>query len=338
MKAWVQTAIDAFEARELPVPRPGPGEVVVRLNTALTCGTDLKLLRRGHARISLPVTMGHEGCGEIVEIGAGVESFRPGDRVVPGISGPCGSCGDCRGGRSNLCAAGHTDRAWGTFAEYLRVPARVVAANLHRVPHGLPDEVAAFMDPLASVVHGWMRLAAPSGSRVLIYGSGALALLWAVTARAWHMSPIVAGRRPDRLNVALSCGAEVLDLGRDEPEELFSRTGSLPDAAVDCTGDPAVWMRLPNLVRHGARILFFGGCAPGATVSFDAARLHYDELSLIGSFHYSPDEARGAMAMLAAGEVDPRPLLSETGDLSDLPRFLDSQRRGDGIRYAMRLG
>jgi L-iditol 2-dehydrogenase len=337
MKAWLQTAIDAYESRDLPVPRAAPGEVVLRVRAALTCGTDLKLLARGHPRISLPVVMGHEGCGEIVEVGPGVEGFRPGDRVVPGISGPCGACRDCRSGRANLCASGHSDRTWGTFAEYLRVPARVVQSNLHRVPEGLSEEIASFVDPLASVIHGWRRLEAPSGSRVLIYGSGALALLWAATARAWRMIPIVAGRRPDRLNVAISCGADVLDLGRDQPEELFSRTGSLPDAAVDCTGDPAVWMRLPNMVRHAGRVLFFGGCAPGASVTFDAARLHYDELSLIGSFHYSPEEARGAMAMLAAREVDPRPLISETGTLEDVPRFLEAQRRGDGIRYAMRL-
>jgi L-iditol 2-dehydrogenase len=336
MKAYVQTALDRFEERDLPVPRPAPGEVVLRVRVALTCGTDLKLLHRGHARISYPVTMGHEVCGEVVEVGEGVGRGLLGQRVVPGVTGPCGTCADCRRGDSNLCAAGHADRTWGAFAEFVRVPAGVVAASLHRPPASLSDEAAAFLDPLASVLHGWNRLGAPVPERLLIYGSGGLALLWAATARARGVPAIVAGRRPDRLSLAAGWGAEVLDLGRREPEDLLSRTGALPAAAVDCTGDPAVWMRLPNLVRHGGRVLLFGGCAPGAQVSFDAARLHYGEMSLIGSFHYTPEEARAAMAMLAAREVDPRPLVSEIGALSDLPRFLDAQARNEGVRYAVR--
>ena len=335
MRAFVQTGIGRFESRDIPQPRPGRGEVVLRVRAALTCGTDKKLLERGHARISLPVTMGHEACGEIVEVGEGVAGFRVGERVVPAVSGPCGVCGDCRNGRANLCAAGHADRTWGAFAEFLRVPAGVVASNLHRPPQNLPDEVAAFLDPLASVLHGWSRLPDAEG-RLLIYGSGALALLWATTASAHGMQAIVAGHKPERLNLAASCGAEVLDLERYEPEDLFSRTGALPDAAVDCTGDPEVWIRLPNLVRHGGSVLLFGGCAPGASVTFDAARLHYSEISLIGSFHYTPEEARRAMEALGTGAVDPRPLITDSGGLADLPRFFEALRRGEGIRYAMR--
>jgi L-iditol 2-dehydrogenase len=337
MKAFVQTAIGRFEARELPVPRPGPGEVVVRVRAALTCGTDLKLLRRGHAKISLPVTMGHELCGEVVEVGQGADAEWLGKRVVPAVTGPCGTCTDCRRGLANLCAAGQGDRTWGAFAEFLRVPAGVVASNLHRPPASLSDEAAAFLDPLAAVLHGWNRLGAPAPERLLIYGSGALGLLWAATAQVRGVPAIVAGRRPDRLSLAAGCGAEILDLGRHEPEDLFSRTGTLPEAAIDCTGDPAVWMRLPDLVRHGGRVLLFGGCAPGAAVTFDAARLHYSELSLLGSFHYTPAEAGAAMAMLASREVDPRPLVTEVGSLSDLPRFLEAQQRGDGVRYAVRM-
>jgi L-iditol 2-dehydrogenase len=335
MKAVVQTGIGRFEARDIPQPRPARGEVVLRVGAALTCGTDRKMLERGHAKFALPATMGHEACGEIVEIGEGVSGFDVGDRVVPGVSGPCGSCTDCRTGRANLCAKGFADRTWGAFAEFLRVPAGVVASNLHRPAPQLPDEIAAFLDPLASVIHGWSRLSVSEG-RLLIYGSGGLALLWAATAPSHGMRAIVAGRKPERLNLAASSGADVLDLARYEPEDLFSRTGALPDAAVDCTGDPEVWMRLPNLVRHGGSVLLFGGCAPGASVSFDAGRLHYSEISLIGSFHYTPDEAREALESLRNGSVDPRPLITDSGTLADLPRFFEAMRQGEGIRYVVR--
>jgi len=337
MKAFVQTAIGRFGSSDLATPRAGPGELILRVRAALTCGTDLKLLTRGHPKIALPVTMGHEVCGEVVEVGEGADPDWLGKRVVPAVTGPCGRCPDCRRGLANLCPSGHADRTWGAFAEFVRVPAGVVAGNLHRPPASLSDEAAAFLDPLASVLHGWNRLGSPAPERLLIYGSGAIALLWAATAQVRGVPAIVAGRRPERLSLAAGCGAEVLDLGRHEPEDLFSRTGTLPEAAVDGTGDPAVWRRLPNLVRHGGRVLLFGGCAPGSSVEFDAERLHYAELSLIGSFHYTPQEAKAAMAMLAAREVDPRPLITEVGALEDLPRFLDAQRAGEGVRYALRV-
>lgn len=329
MRAFVQTAVGKYEERDLPVPRAAPGEVILRVRAALTCGTDLKLLARGHPRITLPVTMGHEACGEIVEMGEGVSGFHVGERVVPAVSGPCGACGDCLGGRANLCASAHADRTWGAFAEFLRVPAAVVRSNLHRPPADLSDEAAAFLDPLASVVHGWNRLGAPPPETLLIYGAGAVGLLWAATARARGTRAIVAGRGTSRLEAATKYGARVVDVAR-EPA-----AGIAADAAVDCTGDPRVWELLPSLVRPGGRVLLFGGCAPGASVTYDAARLHYSEISLAGSFHYTPDEARAAMAALASGEVDPRPLITKTGALSDLPCFLEAQARGEGVRYGV---
>jgi L-iditol 2-dehydrogenase len=122
----------------------------------------------------------------------------------------------------------------------------------------------------------------------------------------------------------------VIDLEREE-----SHSAGAPEVAVDCTGDAAVWERLADLVAPGGTVLLFGGCVPGAKVTWDAARLHYSEISLIGSFHYTPDEARAAIGMLASGEIDPGPLITERGSLSDLPRFLAAQSRREGIRYAV---
>lgn len=335
MKAFVQTAIGRFGPADLLPPRPGPGEVVLRMRAAVTCGTDLKLLARGHPRITLPITMGHELCGEIVEIGEGVSAFRVGERVVPGISGPCGACRDCSNGRRNLCPAGHADRTWGAFAELVRVPRLVVASNLHRVPEGLSDSAAAFLDPLAAVFHGWNQIRSPRGT-ILVYGAGAIALLWAVTARRRGLRCVVAGRGPERLRLAAALGAEVVELSStDDGARLGGAAAEPVDLAVDCTGSPEVWERLPRLVRRGGEVLLFGGCAPGATVTFDAARLHYDELSLTGSFHYTPEEAAAALAALAAREVDPLPLVTHTGPLSDLPALLQAHARGEGIRYAV---
>ena len=331
LKAFVQTEVGRFEERDVPAPKPAAGEVVLKVLAAVTCGTDLKLLARGHARVPLPVTMGHELCGEVIAGGDGVDPAWLGARVVPGISGPCGECRECREGFSNLCGLGHSDRTWGAFADRVRVPASVVASNLHRVPPGLPDEAAAFLDPLASVLHGWRRLGpmAP-GSRLLVFGAGALACLWARTASRKGVRCVIAGRRRERAPLVEQFGGEFAGLSATSPPLRDA------DAAVDATGDADVWSLLPGLVKPGGRVLLFGGCAPGVRASFDAARLHYAEISLLGSFHSTPAEAREALALLAAGEVDPLPLIAETGRLQDLPRFLEEQRAGRGLRYAVR--
>lgn len=334
MRAFVQTAVGHFEPRDVARPMAGPGEVILRMRAALTCGTDLKLLARGHPRIRPPLTMGHELSGEVAEVGPGVTAWKLGDRAVPGISGPCGRCADCAAGRGNLCADGHADRLWGAFAEYVRVPAGVVASNLHRVPAGLDDATAAFLDPLASVLHGWNRLRAPAGT-LLVYGGGALALLWAAVATRHGLEVILGARRPERASLAGRYGARFVDLTREGREGLVSQGGSAPDIAVDCTGDREVWELLPGIVRPGGQVLLFGGCAPGAAVTFDAARLHYAEISLVGSFHYTPAEARAALEALTSGQIDPRPLLSARGTLEDVPRFLEAQARGEGVRYAV---
>ena len=267
------------------------------MRAALTCGTDVKILKRGHSRVALPVTMGHEMCGEVAEVGEGVAGWRVGDRAVPGVSGPCGRCAECSGGRANLCSAGPADWMWGTFAEFVRIPAGVVAANLHRVPEGLSDEVAAFLDPLASVIHGWNRLREPAGS-MLVYGAGALAFLWAALAHRHGLEVVVAGRRPERAAMAERYGARFVDVSAG-PLEKAARSF---DAAVDCTGDPAVW---EGAARAGA------SRRPGASLRRLRAGNHRlvrrRAAALLGDF---PDRVvslhtRGS-TRVAAGSLFPR--------------------------------
>jgi L-iditol 2-dehydrogenase len=275
--------------------------------------------------------MGHEVCGDVVAVGEGADRGLLGVRVVPAVTAPCGVCDDCLRGFENLCATGHADRTWGTFAEFVRVPAAVTARNLHRVPAGVSDAAAAFLDPLASVLHGWDRLGdRPAPRRLVVVGAGALAFLWAATARLRGVECLIAGRRTDRAPLAERYGARFADVSSG-----LGAVSSRFDAAVDATGDPAVWSALPALVAPGGRVLLFGGCAPGAVASFDAARLHYAEISLVGAFHSRPADAAAAMRLLASGGVDPEPLLSGRGSLSDLGRFLEAQGRGDGVRYAV---
>jgi threonine dehydrogenase-like Zn-dependent dehydrogenase len=303
MRAFVQTAVGKYEERDIPVP---PGRVLERGRLCSAGRADLRhrLETAGerHPRISLPVTMGHEACGRSSD-GEGVANFRVGDRgCARGVGALRLLRRLPRRGRANLCALAHADRHGGLRG----IPARARGGRaLQPAPSGgsLSDEVAAFLDPLASVVHGWNRLARRRFQEtLLIYGAGAVGLLWAATARArGEPSSPAAGRRvwkPPR-----GYGAQVVDVAR-EPRRRHRRRR----AAVDCTGDPRVWE------------LCLRSCAPAAGSSSSAAaprrprsppyaaRLHYSEISLAGSFHYA-QEARAAMAALGSAEVDPRPRL-----------------------------
>ena len=327
MRAAVQSAIGEMEIREIDAPSAGPGELVVRVRAALTCGTDRKILDRGHEKFSPPLVMGHEYSGDVVEAGEGAP-FRPGDAVMGGLSGPCGECADCRSGASNRCSSPAKQMAWGAFAELLRIPARVAAQNVFRKPDSLSYESAAIVDPLACVARGIARLGEPALEDLLVVGAGPVGLLWLAAARTAGARRIsVLGRGKGRLEVARRWGARVYEAGADAPPPAKT--------VVECVGTPEAWSLAFSLAADGGTVLFFGGCAPGSSVSLPAARLHYGEVTAAGSFHYRPEDARQAAGWLASGAVDPRPLFSGSGPLSNLPEFFDRMRRGEGLKYVV---
>jgi L-iditol 2-dehydrogenase len=325
VKACVQTEVGRVELLDRPDPDPSEGEVVVRVRAALTCGTDAKLYRRGHPKISLPTVVGHEFAGEVLSIGRGVSRFRVGDRVVAGLTAPCGRCRPCRGGLSNLCGPAAESRLWGAFAEQIRIPRGVVEKNLYLVPERLGFAGAALLDPLASVVHGFERLGPSPYGTVAVLGLGALGLLWVGVARARGVEKIVAlGRGRRRLDVARSLGAIALDSASEGAAERFrSICPEGAETVIECVGEPRVWEEAVGDAAPGGRVLFFGGCAAGSRACVDTTAVHYDELRLIGSFHYRPEDAARALEMLSADAVPVGPLLTDRARLEDVPRLLE---------------
>ena len=173
-----------LELREVPIPDPGPGEVIVKVAAALTCGTDLKGYLRGHRLFVPPMPFGHEFAGLISAVGAGVAGWRAGDAVTAANSAPCNACFYCRRGRQQLCEQLDSRFNWGAFAEYIRVPAHIVAQNMHRVPAALPFAQAALIEPLACALHGVRDAAIQLGDTVAIIGAGAQGLMQVQLARA----------------------------------------------------------------------------------------------------------------------------------------------------------
>jgi L-iditol 2-dehydrogenase len=319
---------------EGPTPRPGPGEVLLAPEAALTGGTVLKVLRRGgHARLgAAPLPLGHEGSGRIVALGDGVTGWHVGERVVPGPSGPCGACAPCRAGREPLC---HAPCWWsGLFADLVAVPRAVVLTNLHRVSDGLAPERAALADNLACVLHGLEASPARPGERALVLGTGPLGLLWTWALAEAGASVTLVGRRREALEVGRLFGAErAVRLDDLDAHERF-------DLLVEAVGVPETWSRTLTLAAPGARVNLFGGVPVGSTLTVDATRLHYEELTLTASFHYGPRHLAAALQRLGGGlgrgGLDLAALLlGDVVPLADLPRWLGTHLEGPSPRKAV---
>jgi L-iditol 2-dehydrogenase len=370
MRALVSEGPERLALREVATPRPGPGEVLVRIEVGLTCATDLKLVKRGHPKFPFPLTLGHEFAGVVEESGAG-SLFDPGERVTSAVSGPCGSCEDCRAGRENLCATAFDKPLFGAFADFLLVPERIVKNGLRRIPPGLSDEAAALLDPLASVVHALEkdRPRDADGGDVLIVGTGPIAAMMFFLLRGKETGRegenaggagrriVVAGRRPERLAFFEGVNAEVAriassprDQGAAAPPPIFTFKEDPPEPSriedkrgegakfsliLDTTGAPDLISELPVLAANGGTVVLFAGMHEGARVSVDAFAVHYREVTLTGSFHYTPRDLDSALALLAGGAIPVSALVDARRSLAQWREAFDLVETGAAMKVAL---
>jgi L-iditol 2-dehydrogenase len=313
------------------VPAPlRTGEVRVRIGAALTCGTDLKVYRRGyHARMLVPpCVFGHELAGTIVESRAESPEFPVGTRVVAANSAPCGACPSCRRGQENLC----DDLLFlnGAYAESIVVPARLVRRNLLRIAPETAFADAALTEPLACVVQGIDDLRLAAGESVLVLGSGPIGLMAAVLARHAGCHVAVVGRGAERLAKARAIAAHEA-IANEAAEGIASPllAGRQFDAVFEAVGKPSVWEASIDWVRKGGRVNLFGGCPAGTTVKFDTTRLHYSNLSLLASFHHTPRTIRRALSLIEAGVVRSADFVDGRATLADLPEVFRAMAAGN---------
>jgi L-iditol 2-dehydrogenase len=326
------------ELRDLAVPQPPPGGMVVRVRAALTDGTDLKAYRRGHPQMPMPTPFGHEFSGDVASIDRAVARFAVGDPVMCVHSAPCGACFWCTRGEEELCESVMSTKILGAYAQYIAVPAHIVERNAFRKPAALGYEAAAFLEPLACVVHSLDVLGTRPDSTVLVMGDGGFGLLHAMVLTQRGVRPVLAGRRQERLELAQRLGindvinARNADVG-NAIAALTSGRGA--DAAIECTGNPEVWEAAPSFVRRGGTVSFFGGLPSATRVSFLAARMHYDEVRLISPFHFRPSSVKRAQELLASGAIDPRPLITQTVPLDAIASVFERLDGGEGIKFAI---
>lgn len=339
MRANLLVKPGQIELREVETPSPAEGEVVVKVRAALTCGTDLKTFLRGHPKFPLPTLFGHEFSGEIAQVGRSVHQFREGDKVMSAPSGPCGNCYYCKRNQENMCGVVMDNYTHGAYAEYIRVPAHVVAQNMFEKPNSLSFQEAAVLEPLACVMHGLNLLKLREDDTVVVIGSGAIGLLHLLALKALGLSKvIVLGRRPYRLQIAQDLGAyRTIDFNAGQAREIIldATEGRGADVVVECTGIPSVWESAINIARRGGEVVLFGGCKPGSTVTFDTQRLHYDQITLRSPFHLTRTSVRQAYNLLAEGRLAARPLITDTYPLDKLDQVFSLLQKGDCIKYAV---
>jgi L-iditol 2-dehydrogenase len=324
----------------VPDPTPEVGEVVIQVKAATTCGTDLKVWRRGgHARmLQLPSLFGHEAAGEIVAIGKDVQGWRIGDRVVANNSAPCLNCFFCDRHAYSLCP----NLTWnnGTFAEYLKIPAAIVQANLLAIPPDLPDELASLTEPLACVLHGIDRSPIHRGDRVVVIGDGAIGLMFVAVLATRCDQVILFGGNDTRLQIGKQLGAletfNYHQLSEPVPEVVRSLTdGWGADVVIEATGVPEVWETAVACGRPGAIINLFGGCPKDTTITVNTERLHYSELTLKGVFHNTPYHVREALSTLASRQINFELLLSDRRPLQALQQTFQDMRDRQAIKVAI---
>jgi L-iditol 2-dehydrogenase len=324
---------------EVADPTPAAGEVVIRVGTATTCGTDLKVWRRGgHARMLKPPTLfGHEAAGQIVAIGSDVTGWQVGDRVVANNSAPCMGCFFCKKQEYSLC----TDLSFnnGTFAEYLKIPAAIVRHNMLPIPDDLPDAIAAMTEPLACVLHGAARSTVKPGDRVVVLGDGAIGLMFVGALVQQSAEVTLFGGNNQRLQVGQQFGATRVFNHRqieDIPAVVRDLTeGWGADVVVEATGSPAVWEMAIACARPGATVNLFGGCPRDTTITVSTEQLHYSELTLKGVFHSTPHYVRAALELLASRTLPFEQLISDQQPLKHLEQVFRDMRDRKVIKVAM---
>ncbi len=318
------------------------GEVLVKVESAMTCGTDVKTFKRGHPVLikQIPSGFGHEFAGTVEQLGKNVKDFKLGDRVVAANSAPCGNCFFCKKEEYNLCE--NLDLLNGAYAQYITVPSRIVQKNMLKLPNGLSFDKAAFCEPLANVVHGVERTEIKPGQTVGIIGIGPIGLMFAKLAKLKGAKVIAAGRNPLKLELAKSFSQadEVVDLTKyPNPEKIFmdfTQEGKGLDIAVECVGLPSIWERIFSMVRPGGTVHFFGGCKSGSTVNFDTTKMHYGDIKMISVFHHTPKYFRQALDLIASGQIPVEKLITDTISLSEIQAALEKHIEGSAIKFLVK--
>ena len=334
MLAAILYGKEHLQMERIPVPAIGPGDILVRVRTALTCGTDVKVFRRGyHARMIVPPSVfGHEFAGDVIAVGESVTRFRPGQRVVAANSAPCLHCFYCQRGKVNLCEDLLFNN--GAYAEFIRIPARIVERNTYEIPPHLKYQDAALAEPLACVVKGLEDTGLEAGETVAVIGVGPIGSMFVRLAKLRGAQVIAIGRRRSRLEHTLTLGADrviATEETLDPVAAVRQLTGNRgADIVIEAVGSHETWNWSVEMLRRGGVVNFFGGPPSGTRVELDTNLMHYSEITCKASFHHTPRAFREALDIIESGGVTSQAFVQAEEPLSSLSKVLFRLMEGSG--------
>jgi L-iditol 2-dehydrogenase len=336
MTAAVLYGSEDLKIEKIDIPSLASDEVLVRVKVALTCGTDLKVWKRGyHARmITPPAVFGHELAGIVERVGSEVpENLAVGARVVPANSAPCGVCFFCRKERSNLCEDLLFNN--GAYAEYIRIPGRIVRKNMLEIPAHVSFMDAAMVEPLACVLRGIHETGVQPGETTVLIGCGPIGLKFIRMLSCRGVNVIALAKRLSQVKAAERLGAraafDVSSLA--DPIGVVRRLtegGRGADSVIEAVGSPRTWDWALRMARCGGTVNLFGGCPQGTRVELDPTALHYSEISIKSTFHHTPRFIREALAAIARGEICARDFVNAEIPLGELPLMFKHMKNRNG--------
>ena len=300
---------------ECQKPEINSNEVLVKVLACGLCTTDVKTIKKGHRYIKPPCVLGHEIAGKIVEVGREVRGFREGELVVVAPYAPCDSCYFCLKGQHSLCEELFEQFPRpGGFAEFVAVPERIVRKGLIRM-EGVQPEEACLTEPLACCLHGMKNLNLQPQDTVLIIGSGPMGLMLLQIAKLFGASYVIVSDLLDkRLEVASKIGADaILNPSKEEVSEQVKALteGRGADRVIVAVGSPIAISQGISCVRKGGTVLLFGGCPPGSVMEVEPNMVHYDEVSLVGSFGFSPSDFSSAAHLIKKRKLQLKDIISK---------------------------
>jgi L-iditol 2-dehydrogenase len=341
MNAAMFYGIGDVRYEETDIPEIGPGELLIKIGTALTCGTDVKTYKRGHPVLikHIPSLFGHEYAGTIETVGEGVKNFEAGMRVIATNSAPCGDCYFCKRDMPNLCAKLKDSLVNGAFAEYIRVPEGVVRWNTHQIPDSLSFRDAALTEPLACVVHGIEEANIKLGDTVVVVGAGPIGQMLIMLARKNGASTVIASDLAQlRRDIAKKAGADiVIDPSKEDPVKRVREetSGYGADVVIEAVGIPQTWEQAVEMTRDAGTTVLFGGAASGTKFEIDTVRFHYGQLTIKGVFHLKPRHVEQALKLIIADDVNPDLLISHEMPLKKINEALEKMSKGETMKVAI---
>ena len=321
------------------IPDINTDEVLVKIDTALTGGTDIKTYLRGHPRIikTLPSSFGYEFSG-VVEKSLNPK-FKSGDPVIAGNTAPCFKCFFCERQEYELCQ--NLDFLNGSFAEYIKIPAQIANYNLYKIPSGTSFQEAASTQTLAVVLHGFYKSQIKPHSNVVILGLGAIGqtFIKAFKTLAPKTKVIALAKSPLKTELALINGADyVLDYSSEDMiEQVKSLTNGFgADLVIEAVGKPDSWQQALLLARPGGVVNFFGGCPRGTEIKLDTFQAHYQELTTIGVFHHTPHYMKTALELISNKKISLENLITHNFKLADLQKALELSLSGEALKISIK--